>query len=561
MTDTSPSSPGAGNAAALLTSLGRYQVIRLLGQGAMGAVYEALDTRLNRPVAIKTVLRSHLMDETTAADYAQRFEREAQAAARLSHPNVVAVYDFGEHKGISYIVMELVRGRELRQAFEEGERFALPEVVRLMRELLLALDAAHQQGVVHRDIKPANVMLDHGGHVKLTDFGVARLANTLHDRTLPGTLVGTPSYMAPEQILGQAVGSRADIFAAGVVLYQFLTGRRPFGGKGAFDLQRAIVQDEVAPPSQLDPTLNPKWDAIVVRALAKNPERRYVRAADFADDLLRLLPPVAPEVAVTLADDDATVVRPVVARPRNDGVAMGKGTATAPAPPSQSAPQPALTTATTATTATTFATAPPAPAPAAKRRPLGIGWLGGLLAVGLLVALAWMGLGRSPTSPPTSAMPVPATTEPAQPMATPSTATSTMPPTTPSTAPSAVPSAATAAPGAAVRTTPAILATQVETDVAAPAIKPVLPATRADGVGMARSQAKTVDRPAVKPDRGQRPSAPAKVEHARSEKPAPSAADKPSTASSRCADLSLRLQIGEPLSAEQNAYFQSRCTR
>ena len=218
--------------------LGRYRLVKVLGQGAMGVVYEGVDTRLNRTVAIKTVLRSHLADETTANEYATRFEREAQAAARLSHPHVVTVFDFGEHEDISYIVMEFVRGRELNQAFEAGEKFSLPETIRMMRELLLALDYAHQQGVVHRDVKPANVILDQIGRVKLTDFGVARVANANQDRTMPGTLVGTPSYMSPEQILGLAVGSRADIFAAGVILYQFLVGRRPFTGGGPFGVQR-----------------------------------------------------------------------------------------------------------------------------------------------------------------------------------------------------------------------------------------------------------------------------------------------------------------------------------
>ena len=255
--------------------LGRYRLVKVLGQGAMGVVYEGVDTRLNRTVAIKTVLRSHLADETTANEYATRFEREAQAAARLSHPHVVTVFDFGEHEDISYIVMEFVRGRELNQAFEAGEKFSLPETIRMMRELLLALDYAHQQGVVHRDVKPANVMLDQIGRVKLTDFGVARVANANQDRTMPGTLVGTPSYMSPEQILGLAVGSRADIFAAGVILYQFLVGRRPFTGGGPFGVQRKIVQDDPDPPSQVNADLPKAFDLIVARALAKKPENRY----------------------------------------------------------------------------------------------------------------------------------------------------------------------------------------------------------------------------------------------------------------------------------------------
>ena len=262
--------------------LGRYRLVKILGQGAMGVVYEAVDTRLARTVALKTVLLSHLADESNAGEYASRFEREAQAAARLAHPNIVTVHDFGEHEDISYIVMEFVRGRELASMFEAGQALPLPEILRIMRELLAALDYAHEQGIVHRDVKPANVMLDHAGHVKLADFGVARVANTTQDRTMPGTLVGTPSYMAPEQVLGLAVGSRADIFAAGVILYQGLTGKRPFVGTGPFEVQRKIVQEDPPPPSRVAPQLPAALDHVIARALAKHPEDRYPTAAAFA---------------------------------------------------------------------------------------------------------------------------------------------------------------------------------------------------------------------------------------------------------------------------------------
>jgi serine/threonine protein kinase len=249
-----------------LQNLGRYRLVRVLGRGAMGVVYEALDERLGRTVAIKTVLRSHLDNESTAQDYAARFVREAQAAARLSHPNIVTVYDFGEHDDLSYIVMEFVSGRELADLFRSGHRFTLLQALQIMAELLDALAYAHAQGVVHRDVKPANVLVDQAGHVKLADFGVARVSSGTHDRTMPGTMVGTPNYMSPEQILGQPVGSRTDIFAAGVVLYQFLTGRQPFEGGGMFVVQRRILQEEAPPPSQLFAGLPPSLDAIVARA-------------------------------------------------------------------------------------------------------------------------------------------------------------------------------------------------------------------------------------------------------------------------------------------------------
>ena len=368
----------------LPTSLGRYRPTKVLGRGSMGVVYEGVDTRLDRTVAIKTVLRSFLADDATSADYAARFEREARAAARLNHPHIVTVFDFGEQDDMSYIVMELIRGRDLGQAFHDGERFTLDTSVRIIGELLDALAAAHAQGVVHRDVKPANVMLDEAGHVKLADFGVARLASGNQDRTVPGTQVGTPNYMAPEQVLGLPVGSRADIFATGVILYQLLTGRRPFAGSGAYGVQRAIVHDEPVPPSQLDAALPAGLDAVVARALAKQPEQRYETAADFALDLRRAMS-AAGSAAGAAAGGEAAPTAPVKAAPGRrrlllrwlgGGVALIWGTAawmllTRPAevPPVPAVPVPAMPASAAVVKATPASapvvTATPASAPVA----------------------------------------------------------------------------------------------------------------------------------------------------------------------------------------------------
>lgn len=272
-----------------ISRLGRYQLLRVLGQGAMGVVYEGLDPLLNRQVAVKTILRSALVDADTLSDFSDRFVREAQAIARLNHPNIVAVYDFGEEGDVAYFVMEFVRGRELKSYFDAGEFFDLAESIRVVGELLSALDFAHQQGVVHRDVKPANVMLDAGRRVKLTDFGVARLADSTSDRTMAGTMVGTPSYMSPEQIQGLVVGSRTDIFAAGIIFYQSLSGARPFTGHGTWAVQKQIVHDDPLPLSVANPQIDPRFDAIVARALAKDPAQRYASAAEFATDLRRTL--------------------------------------------------------------------------------------------------------------------------------------------------------------------------------------------------------------------------------------------------------------------------------
>jgi predicted Ser/Thr protein kinase len=355
------------------TSLGRYQLVRVLGEGAMGVVYEATDPRLGRTVAIKTVQRSLVADPTTAGAYAKRFEREAMAAGRLSHPNIVTVFDFGEQGDFSYIVMEFVRGRELLQAFDSGHTFTLSDACRIMGELLDALAFAHEHGVVHRDVKPANVMLDAAGRVKLTDFGVARMESTPHARTVPGTLLGTPSYMSPEQVLGNPVGPRADLFAAGVILYQFLTGQRPFTG-GAAAVQHKIVHSPVTPPSTLNPALPGAFDRIIAKALAKEPEDRYDSAVAFAADLRRAMglePVLAMDLELPVDDHPAgghlrlppQAPPPAKPPPRSEAdrqmPVVGKAAQKGPAP--AAAPRPA------APSARSAPPAPAAPAPAAVR--------------------------------------------------------------------------------------------------------------------------------------------------------------------------------------------------
>ena len=275
-----------------LTQLGRYQIVRVLGRGAMGEVYEGLDPRLNRSVAIKVISTAVMLEPELRASYSARFIREAQAVARLNHPNIVTLYDFGEENGVAYMVMELVRGEELAAYFDMTQdfhlEFTLEDAVRMSCELLEALGYAHRNGVIHRDIKPANVMLSQDLRVKLTDFGVARMAALGVDPS-EGELVGTPSFMSPEQITGQAVGPQSDIFAVGIILYQFLTNERPFRGAGMFAVQQKILHEQPVPPSLLNPLLGPAFDRIVARALAKQPALRYPTAQAFRDDLQRAL--------------------------------------------------------------------------------------------------------------------------------------------------------------------------------------------------------------------------------------------------------------------------------
>jgi serine/threonine protein kinase len=276
-------------------NLGRYEIKGVLGKGAMGLVYDGLDPQLNRRVALKTILTRKL-DPEAAKLIAVRFEREVRAVARLNHRNIVQVYDFGAEGELAYIVMELIEGKELKDAFDAGQRFDLGSIFRIMSELLDALDFAHEAGVVHRDIKPANVMLDAAGHAKLADFGVARVnepEGPQAEATRVGTMVGTPSYMSPEQVQGMKVDRRSDIFSAGIVFYEFLTGKKPFEGT-QWVLASKIIQEDPVWPSKLV-QIPAAIDRIVAKALAKEPDQRYPTARAFIDALNRVAKGQEPE--------------------------------------------------------------------------------------------------------------------------------------------------------------------------------------------------------------------------------------------------------------------------
>ena len=285
-----------------LKSLGRYQIQGVLGKGAMGLVYDGRDPGLNRRVAIKTILVKQL-DEEMARMYSKRFEREVRAVARLNHRNIVQVYDFGTEGDVAYIVMEYINGRELKDFFDANQRYDIKTAFRLMTELLDALEFAHDAGIIHRDIKPANLMIDAEGHAKLTDFGVARVVDpdgAPGEATQTGAVVGTPAYMSPEQVQGEPIDRRTDIFSAGIIFYQFLTGQKPFDGTG-WALAKKIIQDEPVRPSKLV-QVPPEIDRVIARALAKKPEDRYQSARSFADALQRILegkPPEDPNEVLT----------------------------------------------------------------------------------------------------------------------------------------------------------------------------------------------------------------------------------------------------------------------
>jgi tRNA A-37 threonylcarbamoyl transferase component Bud32 len=262
--------------------IGKYEIRLPLGRGGMGVVYEGFDPAIGRRVAIKT-LRTENIDPDELPEFLARFKREAQSAGRLSHPHIVTIYEYGEQDGMPYIVMEYVAGRDLSVDLKRGVRFGVDEVVRLMTQLLGALGHAHEHGVVHRDIKPQNILLLEDGSLKVVDFGIARLEDG-DSFTKTGLAVGTPAYMAPEQVMGQKVTPQSDLFSCGTLLYQLLTGDRPFTGD-EYSVKQKILKLEPVPPSELNPLLLPPWDAVVARAMAKKPEARFDNARQFLESI------------------------------------------------------------------------------------------------------------------------------------------------------------------------------------------------------------------------------------------------------------------------------------
>ncbi|HEX8009810.1 MAG TPA: protein kinase [Casimicrobiaceae bacterium] len=316
-------------------SIGKYEIRRELGRGAMGVVYEGYDPMIKRIVALKTIRSDQLAGEDAAAVIA-RFRREAQAAGRLNHPNIVSIYDFGEEDGAWFIAMEFVQGRELKRCFDANERFGIAEIVRIMTQILSALDYSHRQGVIHRDVKPANIFLLPDGSVKVADFGIAHIESS--NLTQVGTVMGTPSYMSPEQIMGLPVDARSDLFSAGVVLYQFLTGEKPFAGSAATTMQK-VLKEEPLPPSTLNVQLPPAMDAVVNKAMAKRAEERFQSAQEFAEAMRAAATASRIASATSAGHSDPTLVAAAEATLANTAAAVNLSaqTSTAAAPPPKTA--------------------------------------------------------------------------------------------------------------------------------------------------------------------------------------------------------------------------------
>jgi eukaryotic-like serine/threonine-protein kinase len=284
--------------------IGKYTILNVLGQGAMGVVYKAFDPHIQRPVAIKVVHKALLGDDEAKDSIAARFRNEAQAVGRIAHPGVVAIYDFGEDQDTAYIAMEFVEGKNLDQVLAGTPMLPEAQLLRIMDQVLDALAHAHAQGVWHRDIKPANLLLTANGQVKLTDFGIARIENI--GLTQVNSMIGTPGYMAPEQYIGEGIDHRADIFAAGVMLHRMLTGRPAFSG-GSEQVMYKIMNEQAAPPSQVTQGQRPvAYDAVVMRAMAKRAADRFASAQEFRQALMA----AANSPNNTGSNNDATVIVP-----------------------------------------------------------------------------------------------------------------------------------------------------------------------------------------------------------------------------------------------------------
>jgi serine/threonine-protein kinase len=292
-----------------LTKAGRYQIVSELGRGSMGVVYHGFDPVIGRTVAIKTMLTEGLTSQEFR-EFKSRFQREAQAAGVLSHPNIVNVFDYGEDNGILYLIMEYLEGKSLEKLIEEQGVLPIETIIPMYDQVCGALDHAHQHDIVHRDIKPANIMILDNGLVKVTDFGIAKMMSM--GMTQAGQVLGTPNYMSPEQVKGRQIDGRSDIFSLGIILYDLVTGEMPFGGQNITTVIYKIINENPIPPRELDATIHPGLSYVICKALAKSPDERYQTCRELADDLKNF------KSLAGLASPSATLIVKVPPLPSTD---------------------------------------------------------------------------------------------------------------------------------------------------------------------------------------------------------------------------------------------------
>ena len=295
-----------------LEPLGRYEILEEIGRGAMGVVFRARDPLIDRIVAIKTINVG--LSRVEAEDFEKRFDREARSAGRLNHPNIVTIYDVGKSGDVAYIAMELLEGQSLRDILDSGVVLPPSTIADIAAQIADGLASAHQAGVIHCDIKPANVVVLASGLVKITDFGIAMLPTG--SRSFIGSVVGSPKYISPEQVVGRPVDARSDVFSLGAVLYEVLTGTPPFVGTALDEILHNVINVSPDPPTSRNRSLPAAFDAIVARALAKHPDDRYQSAREMSADL-RQLALVGPRDAFGAA---AAQERPAATQPGDSTV-------------------------------------------------------------------------------------------------------------------------------------------------------------------------------------------------------------------------------------------------
>jgi serine/threonine protein kinase len=464
------------------TKIGRYEILQKLGAGAFGTVYKAKDPELDRTVAIKTIrLEGLAASQASLDDLIARFKREARVAAKLKHPNIVGIYDTGTIPGNSYVVMEFIDGPGLDRVIKGSGKMAVERAASIGEQVAIALDHAwRSEKLVHRDIKPANIMIEPGDHVKVTDFGIAKLmtGDTVDQLTATGSLLGTPSYMSPEQARGQDLDGRSDLFSLGCILYEMVAGQRAFRGDSITALLFKIVAEE--PPSlrELDPTVSDAMLHIIAKALEKAPEKRYQSGRDLANDLHAITQPGF--VPTLRSHETPTILVPPDAPPGDVPTLQSPATAQSPAtigsqptrvgapgapPPIPPVPPTVLTPPTQRADAPPPIPKPPVahapqpgarPQPAAARRSgggasliVGLG-AAGVLLLAVLAAGAWFVLRKSAPTPPVAEVP-PTTLA----QAPPTTLASVTPTTTPAEAVPTPAAVVTSAPAPRASTAPA----------------------------------------------------------------------------------------------------------
>ena len=291
--------------------LGRYEIVRELGKGAMGIVYEGLDPVIDRRVAIKTARLDIMQISGRAQEMMERFLREAHAAGALNHPGIVTIYDAAEENGIAYIAMEYFDSGSLLDHVKKRGPFSPEQIVAIGVTTCRALHVAHEAGVIHRDIKPANIMVRQDGSIKVADFGIAHVSDS--NLTQEGALIGTPAYMSPEQFMGHKIDGRADLFAVAVMLYEMLTGEKPFPGETFNAVMHKVVKTDPVAPSELNPAVNEALNQVILKALRKNPKLRYQTGNEFANALTESLKDVPDPKVLGLEPDttEKTVITPI----------------------------------------------------------------------------------------------------------------------------------------------------------------------------------------------------------------------------------------------------------